>query len=66
MRVLVTGATGLIGHHVCRQLLSSGHQLTVVTRSKSKYDEIVGLPAYVLEHESYERTSCYLSYIRIY
>ena len=51
MRVLVTGATGLIGQHVCRQLLSSGHQLTVVTRSKNKYDETIGLPAFVLEHD---------------
>ena len=51
MRVLVTGATGLIGCHVCRQLLSSGHQLTVVTRSRSKYNETVGLPALILEHD---------------
>ena len=51
MRVLVTGATGLIGRHVCKQLLHAGHQLTVITRSKKKYDEIVGLPACILEHD---------------
>lgn len=51
MRVLVTGATGLIGRHVCKQLLQSGHQLTVITRSQKKYNEIVGLPAYILEHD---------------
>ncbi len=51
MRILVTGATGLIGHHICKELLFLGHQLTVVTRSKSKYNEIVGLPAFVLEHD---------------
>ena len=51
MRILVTGATGLIGHHLCRQLLSLGHQLTVVTRSKTNYNENVGLPAFILEHD---------------
>ena len=51
MRILVTGATGLIGRHLCRQLLSLGHQLTVVTRSKANYNENVGLPALVLEHD---------------
>ena len=51
MRVLVTGATGLIGRHVCKELLQSGHQLTVITRSQKKYNEIVGLPACILEHD---------------
>ena len=51
MRILVTGATGLIGHHLCRQLLSLGHQLTVVTRSKANYSENIGLPALILEHD---------------
>ena len=30
--VLVTGATGFIGHHVCRDLLSAGFKVRVLTR----------------------------------
>ncbi len=51
MKILVTGATGLIGRHICEQLLYCGHQLTVITRSQEKYNEIVGLPACILEHD---------------
>ena len=51
MRVLITGATGLVGCRLCEELLRSGHQITVVTRSKKKYDSVVGLPAVVLEHD---------------
>lgn len=33
--VLVTGATGFIGHHVCRDLLSAGFKVRVLTRGKT-------------------------------
>ena len=32
MRILITGGTGLIGRHLCKALLSEGHQLTVLSR----------------------------------
>jgi uncharacterized protein (TIGR01777 family) len=32
MRILITGGTGLIGSHLCKVLLSEGHQLTVLSR----------------------------------
>ena len=32
MRILITGGTGLIGHHLCKALLAEGHQLTVLSR----------------------------------
>jgi nucleoside-diphosphate-sugar epimerase len=32
MRVLVTGGTGLIGHHACRELLAAGHEVSVLDR----------------------------------
>lgn len=51
MKVLVTGATGLIGRCLCKGLFDAGHQLTIVTRFQKKYDELVGLPATILEHD---------------
>lgn len=33
MKVLITGATGFIGLHLCRHLLALGHEVTAVTRS---------------------------------
>lgn len=32
MRILITGGTGLIGRHLCKALLSEGHELTVFSR----------------------------------
>lgn len=36
MKVLVTGANGLLGHHVVMQLLEKGHQVRIVVRSVQK------------------------------
>ncbi len=32
VRILITGGTGLIGRHLCKALLTKGHQLTVLSR----------------------------------
>lgn len=32
MRILVTGATGFIGGHLCRRLAEDGHQITILSR----------------------------------
>lgn len=44
MRVLVTGATGLVGNNVVRQLLERGDVVRVLTRSTSDSRPLQGLP----------------------
>lgn len=36
MRFFITGATGFIGTHLCRQLAADGHHITVLLRSPNK------------------------------
>ncbi|PVZ85620.1 TIGR01777 family protein [Serratia sp. S1B] len=42
MKILITGATGLIGSHLTRQLLPLSHQLTLLTRNVNKAREKFG------------------------
>lgn len=39
-RVLITGGTGFIGGSLARKLLSEGHDVTILARSKAKMEEI--------------------------
>lgn len=48
MKVLVTGATGFLGSHLCRRIARDGHELTVFRRSSSSTAELAGLE---LRHE---------------
>ena len=43
MRVLVTGATGFIGAHLCRALVAAGHQVVALVRNPAK--AVAELPA---------------------
>jgi len=36
MKILVTGGTGFVGSHVCRQLLAAGHAVRLLVRDKGK------------------------------
>ena len=51
-RVLITGATGGIGHALCRSLVSAGCHLILVGRTQSKLDQLI---------EQLPQTSNYLS-----
>ena len=45
MKCFVTGATGFLGSHVARQLLSRGAELRLLVRPTSRVDNIADLPA---------------------
>src|ERR1035438_8306574 len=45
MKCFLTGATGFLGSHVARQLLSQGAQLRLLVRPTSRIDNIADLPA---------------------
>src|ERR1019366_6670503 len=45
MKCFLTGATGFLGTHVARQLLSRGAELRLLVRPTSHLDNIAGLPA---------------------
>ncbi|MEZ4873570.1 MAG: TIGR01777 family oxidoreductase [Bdellovibrionales bacterium] len=52
MKVLITGATGTIGHEICIQLLRRGHELTIVTRkSEEQLRSHWNLPVQILTWE---------------
>lgn len=44
MRILVTGATGFIGSHLCRALIEAGHTVRALRRASSSTQLIRGLP----------------------
>lgn len=46
MRVTVTGATGLIGSALVRELLAAGHEVTVLSRDPQRASERLGVPAH--------------------
>ncbi|MCB0357606.1 MAG: NAD(P)-dependent oxidoreductase, partial [Bdellovibrionales bacterium] len=49
MKIVVTGATGFLGKHLCLKLLHEGHQLVVLTRDSHKAQYSLGLPAEYFE-----------------
>lgn len=40
MRVLITGGTGFVGSHVCRQLIAAGQEVRLLVRSLEKAERI--------------------------
>lgn len=48
MKILITGATGLLGRQIGKVLAEKGHALTVVSRSLSKARETIPFPCEVI------------------
>jgi nucleoside-diphosphate-sugar epimerase len=46
LKILVTGATGFVGSHLCEKLLSDGHEVYCLVRNKKKFEtfKIPGIP----------------------
>lgn len=57
MRVLVTGATGFLGHHVVEALLARGHEVRALARESSRTEAIEALGASVVRGSFDDRAS---------
>ncbi len=42
MKILITGGTGFIGRHVCKNLVQQGHELTVLSRRSNEVKSVCG------------------------
>lgn len=49
MRILLTGATGLLGREIGKALAEKGHQIMVVSRNREKAQELLPYPCEVIE-----------------
>lgn len=50
MKILITGATGFIGQTLCRELLTRGDNVIVLTRSHKKATKIFGSQVSIVTH----------------
>ncbi|MFP5518995.1 MAG: TIGR01777 family oxidoreductase [Bdellovibrionia bacterium] len=51
MRILMTGATGLVGKELGKELTQLGHELVVISRSRQKAKEELPFAAEIIEHD---------------
>jgi len=51
MRILVTGATGLLGNNIVRQLVDEEHKVRVLVRASSDRRPLEGFPVEIIEAE---------------
>jgi dihydroflavonol-4-reductase len=51
VRVLITGATGFLGYHLCARLVSLGHQVTAFHRAQSRTERIAALGVGLIQGE---------------
>jgi uncharacterized protein len=52
MKILITGATGLIGRSVCRSLINEGHQIVILSRRQPAPIDLAGIIAFRWEPEA--------------
>jgi uncharacterized protein (TIGR01777 family) len=49
LNILMTGATGLVGRRLGKELVRRGHQLFVISRNREKASLDLNFPAYIIE-----------------
>lgn len=54
MKILITGATGLIGKELAKALSEKGHQLFIISRNKEKAQKAMPVPVEVIEGDLME------------
>src|SRR5262245_45560783 len=47
-KILVTGGTGFVGHHVVRKLVSEGYEVRVLARPSSPAELLAGMPVEIV------------------
>ena len=57
MKILITGASGMLGVYICRELLRAGHQVTGYSRSAPVIDGIAWMQGNVLDFDRLLRAS---------
>ena len=54
MKILVTGGTGFVGSHLCRELASRGHEVTALARTPEEDDAPAGVEVVMGDVTAYE------------
>ena len=60
MRIIVTGASGFMGSHLCRDLVANGHEVAVLSRSREprRLQDLFGRVTFI-EGELSDLAACY-------
>lgn len=56
MKILITGATGLIGKDVGKKLVEEGHEVSILTRNAEEAKSSLPFPAKILEWKNYSES----------
>ncbi len=61
MNILVTGATGFVGSHLCRALTEKGHHVRALHRTTSSLALLAGIPVDLIQGDLFEPDSLALA-----
>lgn len=56
MHVIITGATGFIGRHLCAHLIMRGHTVTAVSRNAARAQKVLEPPINLIEWQQLNQT----------